>query len=316
MGSMCPYDTQIGVFAHPKWRDHWFCSRRTPQRLWSLRRRIASLAPMSTLIPTMLTAWLAFFPPTDAVGQCEPIEERWSIAGADEQALTQALVNETCRELGADCALIRAWALRESTWTPWRRHRMAGDRLEASSAYIASAKRYGYSVRGVDRHPETREIRAIRVRELPERDANPYYPSHERWMHGLGLLGQIPGWHLAKWDPMAEPEVLCDPVVATIVAIRIARQAQSHYGATSYIAINAVYAGRTQKVQLGDKTVARAKLDESKDRLFAARAKSVGLDPFGRPQLGTALGSGPVEEQEEVRARIHATVRARFEQNP
>lgn len=269
---------------------------------------------MSTFTTTILRAALAFFPPADAVGQCEPIDERWHIADTDEQQLTRALVEETCRELGADCALIRAWALRESTWTPWRRHRMAGDRLEAFSAYVASAKRYGYSVRSVDRHPETREVLAVRVRELPNRDANPYFASHERWMHGLGLLGQIPGWHLSKWDPLAEPEVLCDPVVATIVAIRIARQAQSHYGANTYVAINAVYAGRTQKVQLSDgKTVARAKFHEGRDQLFVARAKAVGLDAFARPKLGTVLGTGPVEEQEEVRARIHATVRARLE---
>jgi len=237
---------------------------------------------------------------------CEPYDSRRPYPTSSEKAATIDLIEATCKAMGVDKPSCRFFShvvsLRESSYRPWVRHKMAGDVAAASRAYLGSGSRYGWDVfwRARDRKQENLQALELRPREEP----NPYFVTAERWMSGgLGLGGLNVPFHLAKFDPMAPPEILCDPVINVMVQISLARNAVDRYGARNWYEVQAVYAGRTFYDRKGrhrpltcsggcpDAPDAEDKLDKARkgDADLRKRCSVAELDCKAKPVLGTTL---------------------------
>jgi hypothetical protein len=130
--------------------------------------------------------------PSPIAASCDA--ERLSPSERAESIRTVATV---ARELGASPAarrLLIRWANRESHANPATRHELPADRAAASS-------------------PRARKAILAMGRVFED----------GRWGHGRGLYGMQPAFYLRRWDPSADPDVLCDPIVATVTAIWAAR---------------------------------------------------------------------------------------------
>lgn len=249
----------------------------------------------------------------DIQGLCEPSNGRWGYLTQSEQKRVSELIDATCKEMGVkDCRFFHLIAVRESGLRPYVRHRMAGDRKHALGAFVNNGTIYGWKVRRVFKAGRKGDLEKLdtgdlKIDPIEGREGNPYYDQPDRWTTGLGLHGLNVAHHLVKWDRMAPPEALCDPVVSTIVTIRIARRAVAHYNAKTWTEINAIFAGR-QTVDYDDRghAHARADLDPRKDAYFISRARSWGLNPNADPSrlLGTRLGLGYDPAQTEVADKI------------
>ena len=188
------------------------------------------------------------------ISLCEPVDSRRPYPTVREQAETKKLIRKTCAALGVSretCKYFVEVSLRESSYRYWVRHKKKGDTSAAVRGWIASANTYGWQVEWPYRSQLRADLSAIvmrPVRSLP----NPYYPDVERWLTGgLGLGGLNVGYHLAKFDPMAPPEILCDPVVNVMVQVSIARSAVDRYGAKNLYEVQAIYGGRIYKDRHG-----------------------------------------------------------------
>jgi hypothetical protein len=213
---------------------------------------------------------------------CEGYDEKRASTRA-ERSEVRKLITKTARSKGADPRVFHVWAERESSYRPFKRHRMGADVRGAMAAWVRAAPRYGWEVswdRPVDRRLDQAKLQAI------EADPNPTYADHERWVtSGLGLYGLNPALHLWRWSPKAQPEELCDPVVATEIARRLACKAVHSYGARNWLEVNSVFAtGRIKS---------RPKLDQS----FRRRARRHGFDPHAKPVLGSC-DLGPALDQD------------------
>lgn len=116
---------------------------------------------------------------------------------ASERAEMRRQIDTVARELGASPLarrLLVRWAVRESRAMPATRHMMEADRAAASS-------------------PRARKAILAMGRVW----------SPNTWGHGRGLYGMQPAFYLPRWNASADPDVLCDPIVATITAVWAAR---------------------------------------------------------------------------------------------
>lgn len=129
----------------------------------------------------------------------------------------KTLVGQICHR-GKGCkpdhlfAYLSLEALKESSWRPWKRHRLNPDLQANSRSYFHQAKHYGYSFE--------RDRGLVEIGD----GANPYYIQDLRWTTGLGWYGQNAALWTFVWDPKAPPEILCNEVIATEVALRRARR--------------------------------------------------------------------------------------------
>jgi hypothetical protein len=126
---------------------------------------------------------------------------------ADGRRRTRKLVDLIAREMGADRnarRLLVRWAVRESYSNPRAVHIKPGDVRAASSS-------------------RTRRILAARGLQ---------WSAH--WSYGRGLYGMQPALYIPVWDVTADPNVLCDPIVATITAIWSARRQQRQCTSLGY----------------------------------------------------------------------------------
>ena len=67
------------------------------------------------------------------------------------------------------------------------------------------------------------DVRAARKRASRDRVAAMGRTWHAHWGYGRGLYGMQPSLYIPRWDAQASLDVLCDPVIATIVAVWSAR---------------------------------------------------------------------------------------------
>lgn len=121
---------------------------------------------------------------------------------------------------------LRLVSLRETSYRPWKRHRLSPDQAANDRAYVRQAKRYGVEVKTVCANGQKRCKKSEKIISLvtpTKSDFNPHYNDLWRWHYGLGLYGQVSALHVAAWDPMAPPEVLCREVVATESYLRAMR---------------------------------------------------------------------------------------------
>lgn len=184
-------------------------------------------------------------------------------------------------------AYIRVMALRESTWRPWKRHRLTADLEAAQRAWDRSADRFA---------------------------GNPAAGDPDRWGSGVGLLGQIPAHWLPRWDSMAPPETLCGEVEAVEAHLRAGREA------VRKITAGVQCDGRTftgtadgrpswydvSRVNSGSLCPGSLEHREA----FAARARRVGLDPWA-PVSAADLGESiPVDGQDAIAADLRAQMDA------
>lgn len=197
-----------------------------------------------------------------------------------EQNRMRDQVRLIAQEMGADPKLFLIWALRESSYRWYKRHQLNPDMEAASVAW------------GKYRYSESRESELMAIApgaagyweakaELDRRSVyknNPTYEASWRWATGYGLFGAQPVYHLKRWDPTEAPEILCDPVVATITAIWAARSVKSVCSSTgygdTYEAVNRGYStGHCEP--------------NSRPGLFKKRAERIGLDHTAPAQLGS-----------------------------
>lgn len=113
---------------------------------------------------------------------------------------------------------LRLVAMRETTYRPWKRHRLNPDQSANERAYVRQAGRYGIEVKTVCANGKDRcknDLKVISSVTPADPDFNSHYKDMWRWQYGLGMYGEVAALHVASWDPMAPPEVLCREFPAT-----------------------------------------------------------------------------------------------------
>lgn len=219
---------------------------------------------------------------------CEPVDASWK--GTRElKRRTEGLIAATAARVGFDPRFAMAIAKRESRFLPYERNRR--DSRYGKTAYVRGAYRYGWRV---EWSKEARKAGDVNLIEYTPRSDDAFatsasYIAADEWVNGsLGSLGMVPSNHVWRWDPDALPEVLCDPVIATIVLGRFVTHAMVHYGARSWLDVHSVYAGRIR----GGKPYAK----EDKDTKFCALTEQWGLHCGARAWSNASVGMSPGQE--------------------
>lgn len=234
---------------------------------------------------------------------CEPVDGRWGYPTKAERAHTRSVIRATCEEMGVEkdsCLYFeRIVSLRESSYRTWVRHKHSGDRAAAARSYMATAHLYGWQVRWGSKEQKQEDLDAMEFAPAPNAKAvNPYFIQTPRWLAGgLGLGGLNIGYHLGKFDRKAPPEILCDPVINTMVQIYLARSAVNRYGASNWIEVQAIYGGRSTYDENGRAIPETCKVYQRRGKAcpdgvrkmekgIRKRCREQGLDCHSRPQLG------------------------------
>lgn len=177
----------------------------------------------------------------------------------------RTVVNLMCsRGDGCDPARLHEFlsliAVRESTWRPYKRHRLNADVVAARGA------------------------RERRRRVYTE---NLHFDQDERWASALGLYGQNPAIFVDAWHRSAPPEVLCREVESTAAYLERARRAVRGFrrrglSPTLCDVHRAVSGGKLEKCD-GD------------EGSFARRARQHDIDP-NAPVDEASFGAPPPTE--------------------
>lgn len=213
----------------------------------------------------------------------------------------RVLVNEICkRRDGCDPVALHDYlsvlALRESTWRPYKAHRLAGDLDANAKAWAKQAGRYAES---------------------------PAANDPTRWAAGLGYYGQNPALLLGEWDASAIPETLCGEVESTLVHLRTARRRRArlasgvtcdgreHHGTATGDNLSTAPGWYDVSLANSGSNPCPAKAGRALEirRGFERRASRRGLDPYG-PVTPRMLGR-PVPRDEQ--AAFARDVRARMD---
>jgi len=208
-------------------------------------------------------------------------EQQW------RRARLETIVAHVCRRPGCDpvelAAFVGTVAARESTWRPWKAHRLNGDLRANRTAWGRLAGKY----RG-----------------------NPHYRDRDRWQ-GLGDKGQNAALYVFLSDPQAPPEILCREVESTdtyLARARIAVNKQADLGLRpTWASVHAALA--TGNIRPSAAAVER----------FRPQARKAGIDPDERVSardFGDRLGADVPSRRlaaEILRARVDARFGDRFE---
>lgn len=111
--------------------------------------------------------------------------------------------------------------------------------------------------------------------------------------YGLGPHGLSVRWQLWRWDRDADPDILRDPVVSTVVVLRLWRHAL-RIGARSWLDLQRIYAGRGELV--GEREVSK------RGAAWCRRLQRRGIDCRARvtaADLGQTLGVTAYPQQRE-----------------
>lgn len=221
---------------------------------------------------------------------CEPPEERWTALRA-ARTRTMGLLVAAATRTGIDPRFVLAIGERESHFRPFVRH--PRDSRYSRSAYVRSDHRYGWTIEWPRKARREVDLEAMIM--TPGPNASSSYGDPVPWISGgLGVLGMVPANHVWRWDPTANPEVLCDPVIAVIVFARLTTWAIREYQAATWLDVHSVYAGRVK----GGRTYA----SETRDEQFCARTRRWGL--ACRDEASSRTGWGPTRGQEEIADQI------------
>lgn len=244
---------------------------------------------------------------------------------ADRQRFGK-LVSLVAKEMGAEPRLIRAWAMRESTYRPHAMHVLNPDVEAASAAW----RRFHYSPR------EEAELQSLMAElsaqdpqfwkakarlhqvqtfrdnaflddvvelEVIAPDGSVSGGSEPAWAFGYGPFGFNPSYFVPVWDSTAPPWVFCDDdgLVAIITAVWSARTAQRECESQglpgSYAVVNRRFSrGHCAEVAKGGR--------------FHGRARRLGLDPDARARLGRKWPRQGTDRGEMLRVMRHKAVAA------
>ncbi|MCB9716486.1 MAG: hypothetical protein H6712_21675 [Myxococcales bacterium] len=236
------------------------------------------------------------------------------------------LVTLVAKEMDADPRLIRAWAMRESTYRPHAMHVLNPDIEAATAAW----QRFHYSPaeeaqlqalmeRVTAQDPEYWQAKA-RLHQVQTFRDNPYLDdvvmleviapdgsvsegSEPAWAFGYGPFGFNPAYFVPVWDSRAPPWVFCDDdgLVAIITAVWAARTAQRECDAQGF---GGSYASVNRRFSQGH-------CGEVGERAsFRARAHRMGLDPDARAKLGRKWPRRGTDRGELLRVMRHKAVAA------
>lgn len=220
---------------------------------------------------------------------CEPHDSRWEWPTEKQRAQAKVLILATCEAMGVSqetCKYFKLVSGRESSYRWWARHKKFGDVSSAAGAYLSESEVYGWRAEWKYRARKHGEVEKIELWPLRGKNQNPYYPQALRFFYGLGLGGLNVPYQLQKIDPMAPPEILCDPVLNTMVQVQISRSAVRRYGAKNFVEVQAIFAGRTD---FDDRGKAIPGHNRKKDLLFLRRCRAYGLDCYSKPDFGRHL---------------------------
>lgn len=220
---------------------------------------------------------------------------------------TRRIIQQVAREMGANSRLFTIWALRESSYRPWKRHRLNPDREAAWVAWNrhrwtkSREKHYKTVMQTNSAKDGTQaywQAKAGLRRILSYKD-NPTFGAPYRWSTGLGLYGMQPIYHVKRWDPNAAPEILCDPIVATVVAVWAARTVRNNCVSKgfddTYETVNRGYSSGS------------CKLRPKFAKYFLKRAVRNGLDPKAAPRLGRKWKRSETD-RDEILAHMRSVV--------
>lgn len=211
------------------------------------------------------------------------------------------------REMGAEPKLLWIWALRESSYRPYKRHRLNPDMEAAYSAW----QRFRYTESRERRYRDIMRTHSAKdgtddfwkakagLKRISVYKDNPTYEAMWRWSTGYGLYGMQPIYHVKRWDPNAPPEILCDPVVATVTAVWAARQIRDTCSSMGF-------PGTYETVNRGYSS-GHCKLRPSWAKYFRRRADRAGLDATGLARLGKAW-LRKTTDRDEVLAHMRAKI--------
>lgn len=188
-------------------------------------------------------------------------------------------------------AYLSVLALRESSWRPYAVHRLTGDVRANARAWERVSERYVHS---------------------------PAYDEPWRWQVGRGYYGQNAAYLLDQWNATAVPEVLCGEVEATLVHLRTARDrwrrlaagvtcdGEAHHGTASgdrpsWYDVSLVNSG-------SDPCPGSAKIRAG----FEKRARSRGLNPYGRVTLRMLGRDVARAEQDAFAAGLRAEMNSQY----
>lgn len=236
---------------------------------------------------------------------CEPYDTRWSYPTAEQKEEILRLITKTCKASGVDagsCKYFRSIvSARESSHRPWVRHRLNEDVSAALTSYFSNDATYGWRANWDDGARKKEDLSMIRFSPVGD-EQNPYFVDPQRWIFGLGLGALNISYHLGKFDKMAPPEILCDPVINTMIQIKIARNAVQRYGAKNFVEVQAIYAGRTYFDENGRQrplscsrgcpkmiSAEQRKRAISGDRNMLNRCTNTQMDCYAKPVFGNRL---------------------------
>jgi len=117
---------------------------------------------------------------------------------ADTRRGNAQIVLDVLAAKGGDGRFLRAIAGRESGLNHAIRHLLAPDANGSIKAWRRNARLFA---------------------------GNPWYDDLSLWDHGKGLFAMMPAYHLQRWDPLAHPDVLFNPYVASVAAARLTASA-------------------------------------------------------------------------------------------
>ena len=270
-----------------------------------------------------------------------------------EQREAKLIIRVVAEEMGADPDLLILWALRESTYRPYKRHVLPADvraAVEAWGSHLYTPERMDKAEGAIEDYTRKRAAwlkvvgkwkariknlepgterykraqkklkkaqenfakggkgaalaRAWYRRMLVYKD-NPTYKSEWRWRAGYGLYGMQPVFHLKRWDPKAPPEVLCDPVIASVVAVWSARRARNTCVAT----------GQGDSYEAVNRGFSRGQCDKFipyRDKAFRKRAERLGIEFTESAQLGDRWDQAGTDREkilEHMRGRVERAKR-------
>ncbi len=228
------------------------------------------------------------------------IRRSWTRADQERFAKLVSLVS---KEMGAEPKLLRAWALRESSYRPtavhlldpdieaamsaWRRHYYSESEEKKLQAILATASKrsdeYWDAKARLGRVQTFRDNPYIDERvefEVEEPDGSITRGTEPAWAFGYGPFGFNPAYFVPVWDSRSPPWVFCDEdgLAAIVTAVWAARTAQNEcerqgFGG-SYAVVNQRF-GRGHCAEVGP------------DAKFRKRARRIGIDPDARARLGT-----------------------------
>lgn len=153
------------------------------------------------------------------LGKQLPAWFRSEAGRADQRAKMRRVIEAVAAELGADAMAVELlWrkALVESSANPGAVHILNPD-VEANRTWSRHGRKRSSERWSEARVPVYAKTRSGALEQVDDLDA---------WGIGRGLYGMVTGLYMHRWSADAPPWSLCDPVVATVVAIWSARAGQ------------------------------------------------------------------------------------------